>query len=351
VKKVKTGYLFHGEELFLARVRLEELKRGQAGSEGEPPPEEERFDLEETSWRDILDHARNMPFFFSPWRFLVVKADKAELADLEDDEASVLKEFFASPTPQTVIVVFFQGKLARTKALFKLFDSLPESVVEIEEMKPLKGATLVQWVEKKAEALGKRANSAAVERLIEVVGDDLRLVDAELLKLAAYVGEKKTIELADVLAVTDWGKSFDPWDLTRALETGDTGRAILVLDKTVADGTPVQVLIGTLASFLRDILIGRIGLAGGKDKREIFAEVHPKINPSWQPTYDTKFRNYFHMVEKLGSEDLVRLLAALEEIDLRIKTSEADGKILLEVFCHDFGRTIGRTGVTSRGRG
>lgn len=350
MKTVKSGYLFHGEELFPARLSLDELKLGVVGSEGQPA-EEERFDLEVTSWRDILDHARNMPFFFSPWRFLVVEADKAALADLEDDEASVLKEFFASPTPQTVIVVFFQGKLARTKALFKLFDSLPESVVDIEEMKPLKGALLVRWVEKKAEALGKRPNAAAVERLIEIVGDDLRLVEAELLKLAAYVGEKKTIELADVQAVTDWGKSFEFWDLTDALEMGDTGRAILVLNKTVAEGTPVQVLIGTLAGFLRDILIGRIGLAGGKDKREIFAEARPQIKPAWVSLYNTKFDNYFRMVEKLGSEDLVRLLTALEEIDLRIKTSEADGKTLLEVFCHDFSRTVGRTGLTSRGRG
>lgn len=350
MKTVKAGYLFHGEELFPARLRLEELKRGLAGSTGEPA-EEERFDLEETSWRDILDHARNIPFFFSPWRFLVVETDKAALADLEKDEESVLREFFASPTPQTVLAVFFQGKLARTKALFKLFDSLPESVVDVKEMKPLKPDSLVRWVEEKAETLGKRLNATAVDRLIEIVGDDLRLVDAELLKLAAYVGEKKTIELADVLAVTDWGKSFDPWDLTEALETGDTGQAILVLDKLMAEGKAVQELIGTLASFLRDILIGQIGLKAGKNKMEIFAEVKPQLKPSWVSLYNTKFGAYFRVVEKLGSEDLARLLASLEEIDLRIKTSEADGKTLLEVFCHDFSRTVGRTVVTSRGRG
>lgn len=347
--EARAGYLFFGEELFPARRELDALKRELATEDGEPAVEE-RFDPDAASWRDILDHARNVPFFFSPWRLLVVEMSKPAQADLEKDEEEVLREFFASPTPKTTLVVLFQGKLAKTKPLFKLFDSLPRTVVRVEEMKPLKEWDLGKWINEAAGRLGKKVAPDAAARLIEVVGSDLRLLDAELEKLATYAAEKKIIERADVMAVSDWVKEFDNWEITNALEAGQTGRAILVLGKLLADGIAPQVLMGSLAGFFRDLLLARIGLAEGRDRRQIFAEVRPQIKESWRQLYNEKFGSFFGVVDRLPEAELLRLLTALEEIDLLTKTSDTEAKPLLEAFLYDFGRTIGRPPVTSRGR-
>jgi DNA polymerase-3 subunit delta len=347
--EARAGYLFYGEELFPARRILEDLKRDLATEDGEPAVEE-RIDPDASSWRDTLDRARNVPFFFSPWRLLVVEMSKAGQADLDKAEDEVLREFFASPTPKTTLIVLFQGKLAKTKALFKLFDSLPRTVVRVEEMKSFREQDLGQWINETAGRLGKKVAPDAAARLIEVVGSDLRLLDAELEKLATYAGEKKHIERADVMAVSDWVKEFDNWEITNALEAGQTGRAILVLNKLLEDGIAPQVLMGCLASFFRDILLGRIGLAEGRDRRQIFAEVRPQIKETWRQLYNEKFGNFFGVVDRLPEAELLRLLTALEEIDLRIKTTDSEAKPLLEAFLYDFGRTIGRPPVTSRGR-
>ncbi|MCX6559333.1 MAG: DNA polymerase III subunit delta [Candidatus Aminicenantes bacterium] len=347
--EAKAGYLYHGEELFPARRALEALKRMLVTAEGEPAAEE-RFDAASVSWRDILDHARNVPFFFSPWRLFVVEMSKAAEADLDKAEEAVLREFFAAPTPKTTLVVLYQGKLARTKGILKLFESLPGTVVRVEEMKPYKDRDLAGWIEESASKLGKRVAPDAAARLIEIVGNDLRLLDSELEKLATYVGEKKLIEHTDVQAVTDWVKAFDEWELTNMLEAGQAGRAILVLDKRLAEGIPAQLLMNNLASFFRDILLGRIGLAEGRERKLIFSEVRPQIKESWRNLYNEKFRNFFAVVDRLPAAELTRLLAALEEIDLLIKTSDTEAQPLLEAFLYDFGRTIARPSVTSRGR-
>jgi len=345
----KAGYLFHGEELYPARRLLNKLKLDLATEDGEPAVEE-RIDSADTSWRDILDRARAIPFFFSPWRLFVVEMTKAAQADLDEAEESVMREFFASPTPKTSLVVLYEGKLAKTKGLLKLFGSLPPDIVKVEEMKPYRDKELLPWIEDAAGRLGKRIASDAAARLVETVGADLRLLDAELEKLAVYAGEKKVIERADVLAVSDWVKDFDPWELTNSLEAGQTGRAILIMDRLLAEGVAPQVLMGYLAGFFRDLLLGRIGLSEGRDRKAVFAEVRPNIKEAWRQLYSEKFRSYFDLVDKLSLAEMTRLLTALEEIDLRTKTSEVEAKPLLQAFVYEFGRSIGRGDVTSRGR-
>jgi DNA polymerase III subunit delta len=348
-KNVRTGYLFHGEELFPAREFLTGLKASLSTPDGEPASED-RYDLEETGWRDIVDSARNVPFFFSPWRLIVVEASKAGHGDLEKDEESVLREFFSAPTPRTVLVVLHAGKMAKTKALFKLFDALPESLVEIEEMKPLKESGFVEWTDRKVTALGKRIGSDAIDRLREIAGDDLRSLDSELEKLAAYIGDRKTIEPADVLAVTDGEREYKGYELTDALEKGDISQALVILDQQMPEGARGEMMLGTLAGFFRDIFLGRIGLRQGKDKKEIFREIRPNIKEFFS-FYSEKIRNYFAVVEGLSEDEFVRLMTELERLDIKLKTTDSDAKTMFEVFFNDFGRAVRRPGLTSRRRG
>ncbi len=348
-KTVKAGYLFHGEELFPAREFIDRLKVSLAADAGGTAAED-RFDLEETGWRDIVDSARAMSFFFSPWRLIVVEASKAARAELTADEESVLKEFFADPTPKTVLIVLYAGKLGKTKPLYELFDKLPDSLACVEHMEPLKKAGIVEWLDGRTAALGKRISSEAVDELTEIVGGDLRELDTELKKLATYVGDKKLIEAADVRAVTDGEREYKGWDLTDALEKGDIVRALVILDQQMPEGTRGEMMLGTMAGFFRDILIGRIGLAQGRDRREIFREIRPNIKEFYK-FYPEKLLHYFTVVEGLTDDGFARLAADLERLDMKLKTSDSDAKALFEAFFCEFGRTVRRPGFTSKRRG
>ena len=347
--EIRIGYLFHGDELFPAYQFIEELKRELVTGEGEPAAEE-RFDLDETGWRDIVDRARNMPFFFSPWRIFVVEAGKPAHEELGAPEQAVLKEFLAGPPPKTVLIVLFQGRVRTTKPLFKIFDGQPETVVQVREMKPLRGDRLAAWAESKATALNKRLGPGALDRLLEIVGGDLRLLDGEMEKLATYVGERKTIERNDVQAVSDWVKSFEGWDLTDALELGDVRQALLVLERSLAEGVPAVSIVNSLAGLFRDLLLARTGLDAGRDRREIFKELRPRIQQSWGTFYNAKLRAFFGMVERIPAAEVGRMLEDLEALDLKLKSTESDERTLLAVFLYEFAVASRPERPTSRAR-
>jgi len=197
---------------------------------------------------------------------------------------------------------------------------------------------------------GKRISSEAVEGLLDLVGDDLRSLDSEMEKLATYIGDRKLIEATDVKVVSDGARDFAPFELTDALERGDTAQALAILDREIPEGARGDRMLGLLAGFFRDILIGRIGLAQGRERREIFRELKPNIKEFYD-FYPQKLRNYFAVVEGLRDDDFARLAADLERLDMKLKSSDSEPRALFEAFFCDFGRMVRRPGVTSKRRG
>ncbi len=148
------GYLYFGEEEYLAEEFIEELKQVLAASSG-GEFRLTRMDLDEAKWRDIVDAARTAPFLFEPWRAIVVRVpekasspgrgpDRKSGAEGEEGRTSkflaaieqkILREYFADPAARTVLVVIRAGKVRKDDAVVRFFSSLPKSVFSTTEMK------------------------------------------------------------------------------------------------------------------------------------------------------------------------------------------------------------------------
>jgi DNA polymerase-3 subunit delta len=335
------GYFFHGEEMFLARQFIRSLQNKLVSPDVQGISLE-NFNLGETTWRDIMDVARTIPFFFSPWRILVVEISSTEMEDLKPVEGNILKEYFASPTLKTILIVLFHGKIRRTKPLFRIFSSLSSSAVLIQEVKSLKNEALFEWIDQKLAAAGKRAGSEAVDRLTELVGGDLQRLDNELEKLVTYVGDKRSIELDDVNQLSDWNKDFLEWELAASLEKGDLERSLMILNKRFQEGDRPEHVLYNLASFLRDLLAAKVWLKENRDRKEIFGDLKPQITEKMGRFYWTKLHEFFSLVDSFSQKDVSRFLAELEQIDLKIKTSDVSAQTLFETFFYEYGGRIRR---------
>ncbi len=349
-ESLPAGFLLFGEDGSLAREFLRELRAALSPPDS-PGVALERFDLDETPWRDILDVARTMPFLFSPWRLLVVEIDGGEHEDLTKVEARMLGDYFAAPTDRTLVIVIAAGKVRKTSALYKTFSALPESAVLIKEMKALKRENLFGWLDERLAALGKRAGSDVLDRLLESAGGDLAGLANELEKLATYVGDKKSIDMADVDAIASGAKDFEFWALSDALEKGDLAAALEVIGSEFAEGTQAPKVLGSVAGFLKNLLLAKALLRENRDRREIFKIIKPAINENWRGLFQGKFRDFFSAVDSLSSRDLVRLIAELRSADLKIKSADVSGRTLIESFVADYCRLRKAGGVTSPGRG
>lgn len=329
-------YFFHGEETFLAHQFTEELREALIS----PDVQDynlERFNLEDNSWMEIIDLARTVPFFFSSWRIIVVEASKGKEENLTQTEKALLKDYFLSPSSQTVIVIIFSGKIRKNSPLFQFFSSHPLSLVQVKELKPLKEKPLFSWMDRKLTTLGKAATPEAKRRVEELLGNDLRRLSHELEKLATFVGEKKVIELDDVNQVSGWAKTSFEWELGESLEKADLEQSLIVLNNLFKEGIRPEFILGMIVRFFHEILLAKLWLKEKeKDRKAIFRELKPHIHEGYGRFYMMKLREFFSLVEKLSIKELNCYLDELSKIDFKMKTSDASSQTLLERFLVDY---------------
>jgi DNA polymerase-3 subunit delta len=342
------GYLFYGEEECLADEFVEELKAVLTSSSG-GEIHLARLDLAETKWPDVVDAARTAPFLFEPWRAFVVRVPERKSGPErghEGDEGQtpkylstidqkVLREYFADPPSRTVIVIIRAGRVRKDDAVVRFFQSLPKAVFAVTEMKRLNAGDLMRRADERARAFGKTLTEGAKRRLFELIGQDLRLMMNEVGKLAVFVGDKKGIEEDDIDQATAGQRSFQAYDLDDALAAADFAKAAAVLNDLLAEERP-EVVVGRLVGFFRNVLLAQTWLREkSHTKDEIFQAFFPRIQKGWS-MYGDKSRQFFSVVEGLSPSELNALLGKLRKVDVRLKTTEAAPKTVLEIFLREF---------------
>jgi DNA polymerase-3 subunit delta len=344
---LKPGYIFYGEEMFFGRRFLRELQAAFGPSEAAGF---ETFSLPRTPWSEILDVARTLPFAFSPWRVLVVEADPAEIEDVTDEERTNIKAYFAAPTPRTALVVFLAGRSLKTHPLTRLFSALPRSAVAIVESKRLKPQDLEELMNEKLASEGKGITFEAGRYLIEASGNDPEFLGRELDKLVAYVGERKVIDVPDVDLLSTGVRELLRWELSAALERGDIEGSLRYIKRMFDEVKSAELIVlSQLADFFRDLLLAKAGLRENRSREEIFAELRPRIMARFGKFYWDKLREFFTPVDRLGDQDIGRLVDRLERVDVTIKTAggDTDRQTLLEAVVFEYGRAFRSSGFIS----
>jgi DNA polymerase III delta subunit len=338
-------YFFYGEEVFLARQFLDELK-DLLLKEDQRDFAIQRFSLLRETWMDVFDSARTISFFPTMRIFEVEIPLRRE--KLNKTEGQILKSYFEDPTPQTVMVFIHPHKLPRNAALIKLFSSLPAA--EVKELKPLRAPQISSWVDRRIGLSGKSASQEAKDRLIELAGSDLTLINNELNKLVTYIGDKTRIELDDVNQVSGWVKSFVEWEVTNNLEVKDYDQSLLVLDKLInKEGVKPEYILGIMAKFFRELFLAKQWLRErSKDRKAIFKLLRPHIQEKFGGFYRAKYSEFFRLADGFSMEEISLFVEELERIDLKLKTTDLSPLILFEGFLFRFCRE-GEAGTISKG--
>jgi DNA polymerase III delta subunit len=338
-ENLKPCYFFFGEETFLAQQFLQKLI-DILFHESEEDRHIERCRTDEKSWGEIIDIAREIPFFSS--RRLIVAEVTNSKAKLSSIEEKILTGYFETCSSQTVLVIVYAGRVKRSAPLVKFFSSLPRSAVVIEEMKPLRDRALLAWADDKFRALHKIPTPEALHRLVEVTGSDLTQIDSEIEKISLFTGERERVNLDDVNLTSGWVKSFFEWEMGDSLEKGDYQQSLIVLDKLLnKEGIKPEFVMGSFSWFFAKILLAKLSLEEKtKDKKSIFKEFKPQIQEKFGSFYTRKFNEFFALMARFTVADLSRFLGLLEEIDLKIKTSDVPLQVQLEGFLFEYCRWI-----------
>lgn len=236
----------------------------------------------------LVSAVRTMPMMV-PRRVVVVTQAEMLLVPRRESEAATraldeLETLLKRPEPQTTIV-FVAGTLDKRSRMYKLF-TRHATVVECGAIEDQADAE--RWVRNAVAAAGVDIEPAAVRRLAERAGPDVKRLRGEVDRLLLYAMGQPRITLDDVRFVAGPAALQDDWAMTNAIEAGQAADALRQLALMLDAGAPPEKILGQLGWLVR-----------------------------------TKFPN-------LAPENLRSAVQGVFRTDLALKRSAGDPRILLE---------------------
>ncbi len=245
-------------------------------------------------------------------RLVIVRdVDRLDAAGVD-----LLTAYARDPAPCTCLVLVAE-KIAKNSRLYK---AVAATGVVYEYRAPKRGEYPSEVVRLFRER-GKRAGLDAARLLVELVGRDLRRLDSEVSKIAAYAGESAEVSADDVRASAAASAEASVFELADAVGARDTAGAVRMVRGLLREGEAALGVHAMLARHVR-ALIGACALAGRGVAPEAMA---PNLGMApWQATNAARQARRFTPDELAGA---LRGLAAAEE---EMKTSPTDAGLVLE---------------------
>lgn len=216
-----------------------------------------RFDGSTAVLAEVLDEVRTLSLLGGHRIVIVDDADPFVTA-----HRAALERYCADPSDSGSLILLCKT-LPKTTRLFRAI----QSVGRVIPCEPPKGRAVVGWVTQRAENThGKRLAGPAARALVDHIGDSVGLLDAELSKLAAYVGERDEIRTEDVQAMTGYLREEKVFAVTDAISSRDPAGALRCWEQVLATdpAAPGRAVAG-LAWGVRRLLEARRDWEGGGD--------------------------------------------------------------------------------------
>jgi len=226
--------------------------------------------------------------------------------------------------PETTDLVFVEDDTLRGGALLRRIMELQrDHRAAIVVCQTPRRSDLPGWIRARARQRGVNLDAGALADLTEFVGDDLRQVDQELIKLADYTADKRTITRADVRRLVPATRAANIFALVDALGMDDANTAGRLLQHALdADGEQPLRLLGMIARQYRLLIQAKALQAQGARPLEMAKELGV---PDWTAP---------KLLTQAGRHSFTRLEAAMERIlaaDEGIKTGKIGDREAMDV--------------------
>lgn len=304
------GYLIVGSDE-LKSSRAVERMRARLGKSGMV-----EFNLDERDMTkdpqvdDIVASLNTFPMGAEFRLVILTNCDKLPKAMSEP-----LVEFFANPSPTTVCLVV-ATTLAKNTRLYKAIKKLGDKAII--DCAPKKTWEMPPQVVKMAAAHGKAMGLPAAEALVARSGENTRMLDNELKKLASMVTGSE-ITLADIERHVMRTAEVKPWEFLNAVAARDLVRSLELLKLQPAK-SEVR-LWSLLVTRLRELIIAK-----SLDTRGQGSQLATTLGvQGWQ------VKNHLSWARRWRMDELLEALSQAIEVELALKGSR-DSELALRMW-------------------
>lgn len=328
--KIRNLYLFYGDEEYLKKTylgKIEDKILDRQTADFNKIIFEGKTDLGK-----LIDACETMPML-SEKKLVVVKdsgffksrkKEDGTKKDSKNGHQGSLSELISS-VPGHTCLIFYESEVG---GRLKLIEEINKKglVVNFTRQKP---QDLVNWTILTMNTMGKKLEPNAASLLVDFSDLDMSGLMNEMSKLAAYVGEKERISIADVKAVCARSLKSRVFDLTDAIADSNAPDALKILDELIALKEPIPKILYMIARQMRQLLEMKLLLNEGKRDGEAASAlgVSPYIAG--------------RIARQSGKFNLKVLEKALEtclEMDIAIKSGKLEDKAAAEILISIFAK-------------
>ena len=331
-EELENYYLFLGEEEYMMKLAIEEVKNKYISADFETL-NYSVIDGKNANLDTLINASETLPFMSS--KKLVILKDVSDfLGELDDRNKEGLYKYIGG-LGDFVILIFMDSSssLRKNTKFYKLIKKEDRQV----EFGKLIGADMSKWVGTLAKKNSKNISSVNIKYFIDQTSYNSRNVDLnlydienEFLKIIDYAKQEEiTKEDIDNILI----KTIDTniFEFLEAFSSKSPERSLNLFNQMYISGEPVQRMFFMMIRQIRMILGYVIYRTKGYDNGSIQEKL------SIKPYEFGKIRN---QANNFKLEELERIMKRLLEIDLAMKTTMTDDKILIEAFLVEIGNGI-----------
>jgi len=256
-------YFFYGEEMFLLRYYLGQVKKILIDELTESF-NYHRFTNETFAMQDFADAVENLPMMAE---YTMVQVDDIDLFKMAEAERNKIIEIL-SDIPEYCTVVFTYETVSwkpdkRQKTLYEAVSN-----GQIVEFAKQEQRELISWIIRHFAALKKRITPDLCAYLIEITDGTMTSIGSEISKIASYSGADDICK-SDIDAVTEPVPDAVAFQMANDISSGKYDNAITKLQQLLKMQEEPLVILGTIGAHFRRIGVARTLLDNGKNASEL----------------------------------------------------------------------------------
>jgi DNA polymerase-3 subunit delta len=322
------AYLITGDDERLITARLASLVDELVGDADRASVYESHdfaavpADEREAAVGQVVNAAQTQSLFAD---FRVVVARNVNTTPLD---VSPLVDYLKSPAEQCHLVVTASGRVPKALA-----DALKKAgAADFATTPPSKRRELTEWYKQQFVEAGLKIDAVALEEVVEWLGQDSARLPGLLEVFASTYGHKQRLTYDDVSPFLGEAGHVQPWDLTDAIDSGDTANALFMLRRMTASGEfhPFQVL-----SILHNHYVKVLRLDGSGAGDPVAAMNFIGSRSEFQG------RKYLDLSRALGSKKAFDAVALLARADRALRGATGlENDVVLEVLVARLSRLL-----------
>lgn len=318
---ISSLYFLYGKETFLLEKSLSSLIKKAVGSN----PNNfnfQKFDSRKTPIEDIQTATDALPFM-SERKCVVVNNLDVEAMGVDSYEK--LKELVQNTYDSCVLIFYLSGIEINLKkqAKWRAFSALCEKHGVVTEFEQKDRSSLARALCDRASKRGCSLAMPNATRLIDICGRSLMTLYNETDKLCDYAKDGEiTREMIEKSATPSIESSS--FDLAKAVVKKNYGNAYSILNELFFQRTKPEIILGALSSTFVDLYRASAAISKNKTAQNIIDDFSYPKNVSFTVT------NAMRDIKGVSAETMRKFILAINEADIKIKSTAIDKKIVLE---------------------